>query len=57
MQNNAPLPAGQKDFLTKPFDLIEVDLRIGNLLETRFLYQQLKNQNEILEEKVKRTDL
>ncbi|MEK7719081.1 MAG: response regulator, partial [Bacteroidota bacterium] len=47
------LAGGAKDFLTKPFDLIEVDLRIGNLLETRFLYQQLKNQNEILEEKVK----
>ncbi|MBE0649947.1 MAG: response regulator [Bacteroidales bacterium] len=47
------LSEGAKDFLTKPFDLTEVDLRIKNLLETRFLYQQVQNQNVILEEKVK----
>lgn len=46
------LANGAKDFLTKPFDLTEVDLRIKNLLETRFLHQQLANQNQILEEKV-----
>ena len=47
------LAAGAADFITKPFDLIEVDLRIKNLLKTRYLYQQLENQNQILEEKVK----
>ena len=47
------LADGAKDFLTKPFDLIEVDLRIRNLLETRYLHQLLENQNEILEDKVK----
>ncbi|MDO9510959.1 MAG: response regulator [Bacteroidales bacterium] len=47
------LSEGAKDFLTKPFDLVEVGLRIKNLLETRFLHQQLNNQNQILEEKVK----
>ncbi|MFH1161208.1 MAG: response regulator [bacterium] len=47
------LAGGAKDFLTKPFDLIEVDLRINNLLETRYLHQRLENQNQILEEKVK----
>ena len=47
------LAGGAKDFLTKPFDLIEVDLRIKNLLETRYLHQRLENQNQILEEKVK----
>ena len=47
------LKAGAKDFLSKPFDLIEVGLRIKNLLETRFLYQQIENQNHLLEEKVK----
>jgi signal transduction histidine kinase/ActR/RegA family two-component response regulator len=47
------LAGGATDFLTKPFDLIEVDLRIKNLLNARFLHQQLENQNQILEEKVK----
>ena len=46
------LSDGAKDFLSKPFDLIEVGLRIDNLLFARYLYQQLQNQNHILEEKV-----
>lgn len=50
---NQALSQGAKDFLTKPFDRTEVLLRITNLLETRFLYLQLHQQNEILEEKVK----
>ncbi|MDP3684899.1 MAG: hybrid sensor histidine kinase/response regulator [Ignavibacteria bacterium] len=47
------LAEGATDFLTKPFDLIEVDLRIKNLLKARYLHQQIENQNQILEEKVK----
>lgn len=35
------LALGAKDFVSKPFDVIEVALRISNLLETRILYQQL----------------
>jgi two-component system sensor histidine kinase/response regulator len=47
------LSSGAKDFLSKPFDLYEVSLRIKNLLETRFLHQQIESQNQALEEKVK----
>ena len=47
------LASGANDFLTKPFDPIEVVLRTRNLLETRYLHQQLQQQNEQLEEKVR----
>lgn len=47
------LSSGAKDFLTKPFNRIEVLQRISNILEVRLLYKQLKNQNQVLDEKVK----
>lgn len=47
------LAAGASDFITKPFDLIEVELRLKNLLKVGYLHQQLENQNQILEEAVK----
>lgn len=47
------LSGGARDFLTKPIDVVEVLLRVKNLLETRFLYLQLQNQNQRLEEKVR----
>ncbi|WP_320110340.1 response regulator [Draconibacterium orientale] len=47
------LANGATDFVTKPFDLVEVGLRIKNLLETKYLHQQLEDQNLILEDKVK----
>lgn len=47
------LSGGAHDFLIKPFDLVEVGLRIKNLLYTSYLQQQLLNQNIALEEKVK----
>ncbi len=46
------LASGAKDFLTKPLDIDEVLLRIGNMLEIRFLQEQLRRQNEALEERV-----
>jgi putative two-component system response regulator len=46
------LAMGAKDFLAKPFDSIEVMLRIENLLEARFLYLELQEQNALLERKV-----
>ncbi|MFZ9394887.1 MAG: response regulator [Erythrobacter sp.] len=36
------LALGAKDFVSKPFDVIEVGLRISNLLETRILYERLR---------------
>jgi two-component system sensor histidine kinase/response regulator len=47
------LSGGAKDFLSKPFNFYEIKLRINNLLETKYLYQQLGNQNQILEKMVK----
>ncbi|MHA1599138.1 MAG: response regulator [Alphaproteobacteria bacterium] len=47
------LQGGAKDFLTKPFDRAEVMHRIDNMLEVRFLYNERKNQAEVLERKVR----
>src|SRR6266536_1340522 len=47
------LAEGASDFLTKPFDALEVILRIQNLLHTRQLHLRLQNQNQILEQKVR----
>jgi putative two-component system response regulator len=47
------LAGGAKDFLTKPFDSVEVVLRSQNLLEARFLHLELQGQNHVLEEKVR----
>ncbi|HEY7237440.1 MAG TPA: HD domain-containing phosphohydrolase [Gemmatimonadaceae bacterium] len=46
------LAGGVKDFLTKPFDATEVLLRIENLLETRFLYTAVREDNQLLEQRV-----
>jgi DNA-binding response OmpR family regulator len=46
------LTEGAKDFLSKPFDLTDVDLRIRNMLLNVYLLSQLKDQNKLLEEKV-----
>lgn len=46
------LQAGAKDFISKPFDLTEVQIRIHNMLEVRLLYKQIENHNKILEQTV-----
>jgi PAS domain S-box-containing protein len=46
------LQAGAKDFVSKPFDLIEVKTRIHNMLEVRLLYKRLADFNQILEQTV-----
>jgi putative two-component system response regulator len=47
------LAGGAHDFLTKPFDAVEVSLRITNLLRTRFLHLQLARHNELLEQRIR----
>jgi len=46
------LRAGAKDFISKPFDLLEVKTRIHNMLEVRLLYKQLENHSKLLERTV-----
>ncbi|MEO6563852.1 MAG: response regulator [Nitrosospira sp.] len=46
------LQAGAKDFVSKPFDLVEVQTRIHNMLEVRLLYKKLENYNKKLEQTV-----
>jgi len=43
------LQAGAKDFISKPFDLVEVRTRIRNALEVRLLYKKLENYSKLLE--------
>ncbi len=46
------LKAGAKDFVSKPFDLVEVTTRIHNMLEVRLLYRRLNNYSKQLEQTV-----
>src|SRR5476649_2600845 len=46
------LQSGAKDFISKPFDLIEVKTRIRNMLEVRLLYKKLENYALVLEQTV-----
>ena len=45
------LKGGARDFLSKPFDLIELSMRIRNLLEVRLLIGQLFMDHKKLKEK------
>jgi PAS domain S-box-containing protein len=46
------LQAGAKDFISKPFDLVEAKTRIHNMLEVRLLYKKLENYSKVLEQTV-----
>ena len=47
------LQAGAKDFVSKPFELAEVLVRVRNMLEVRLLHRELNNHNEMLEQRVR----
>jgi PAS domain S-box-containing protein len=47
------LHAGVRDFISKPFDLVEVKMRIRNMLEVRLLYKRLENYSDELQEAVR----
>jgi PAS domain S-box-containing protein len=46
------LQAGARDFISKPFELLEVKTRIRNMLEVRLLYRKLEDYNTQLEQTV-----
>ncbi|MCC2638668.1 MAG: histidine kinase, partial [Moraxellaceae bacterium] len=46
------LQAGARDFISKPFDLVEVKTRIRNMLEVRLLYKKLEGYSQELERAV-----
>jgi diguanylate cyclase (GGDEF)-like protein len=45
------LQAGARDFISKPFVLVDVTTRIHNMLEVRLLYKKLENYNKVLEQR------
>lgn len=46
------LQAGARDFLSRPFDSVELLTRIRNMLEVRLLYRKINHSNEVFEERV-----
>jgi CheY-like chemotaxis protein len=48
------LQAGARDFVSKPFDVLEVKTRIYNMLEVRLLYKKVENYSKVLEQMVEK---
>ncbi|MES2537702.1 MAG: diguanylate cyclase [Pseudomonadota bacterium] len=46
---HAALEAGARDFVTKPYDLVEFKMRIQNMLEVRLLYKTVAEQKRLQE--------
>jgi signal transduction histidine kinase len=54
------LSAGANDFITKPFSMTELSVRLKNLFDTHTLQQELARQNQVLEatiEQLKETEV
>jgi two-component system, cell cycle response regulator len=47
----AALEAGARDFITKPYDLAELDMRMRNTIEVRLLYKAMAEQSRLQEER------
>ena len=52
-QKLAALEAGARDFVSKPFDPVEVLTRIRNMLEVRLMHRESKNYSALLEQTVR----
>jgi adenylate cyclase len=50
------LQAGAKDFVSKPFDLVEVLTRANNMLEVRLLHTETKNHARMLEQTLREVE-
>src|SRR5688500_10016717 len=50
------LQAGAKDFVSKPFDLPEVLMRVRNMLEVRLLHTELTHANTALDHTVREVE-
>jgi adenylate cyclase len=50
------LQAGAKDFISKPFDLAEVLMRVRNMLEVRLLHKESLNYGKVLEQTVREVE-
>jgi CheY-like chemotaxis protein len=46
------LAAGARDFISRPFDVVEVKTRVHNMLEVQVLHRQLETHNKRLEQAV-----
>jgi DNA-binding response OmpR family regulator len=42
------LELGAKDFVSKPFDIAEVIIRVHNMLEVRLLYKESRTYGKVL---------